>query len=217
MELIEENILENSTQLKETIKEIESDVIESAELSGEEGLSTKSIQKPKKPRSEAQKKALEKAQLMRKQKSDERKKMEQSYEEDSDFFKRLTPAQRKELKKLAVAKVKAEEQIPVEPARKSNRREKVFYEEYEPDPSSDEEVIVIKRKPKTPKPQKPKKKKIIYKSESDSSDEEQIVKQIQKPKEKPNVIVNEIYSDDEPEFSYSYKTPLTYSSIARFL
>jgi hypothetical protein len=214
MELIEENILENSTQLKETIKVIEDDIIDSAELSGEEGQSTKSIQKPKKPRSEAQKKALEKAQLMRKQKADERKKMEQSYEEDSDFFKRLTPAQRKELKKLAVAKVKAEEKIPVEPARKNVRREKVFYEEYEPDPSSDEEVIVIKRKPKTPKPQK---KKIIYKSESDSSDEEQIVKQIQKPKQKPNVIVNETYSDEEPEFSYSYKTPLTYSSIARFL
>jgi hypothetical protein len=212
MELIEENSVENSTQLKETINAIEVDIIDSAELSGEEGLSTKSIQKPKKPRSEAQKKALEKAQFMRKQKSDERKKMEQSYEEDSDFFKRLTPAQRKELKKLALAKVKAEEQIPVAPARKGVRREKVFYEEYEPDPSSDEEVVVIKRKPK-----KPKKKKIIYKSESDSSDEEQIVKQIQKPKQKPNVIVNETYSDEEPEFSYSYRTPLTYSSIARFL
>jgi len=210
-----ETEVENSTKLKETIKEIENDVIESAnELSGEEGASTKSIQKPKKPRTEAQKKALEKAQLMRKQKADERKKMEQSYEEDSDFFKRLTPAQRKELKKLAIAKVKAEQQIAVEPARKGGRREKVFYEEYEADPSSDEEVVVIKRKAKT---QKPKKKKVIYKSESDSSDEEQIVKQIQKPKQKSNVIVNETYSDDEPEFSYSYKTPLTYSSIARFL
>jgi hypothetical protein len=98
MELIEEN----STQLKETIKEIEKDIIESDELSGEEGVSTKSIQKPKKPRSDKQKEALRKAQEARKLKTLKKKELDEAYKEDSEYFKKLTRTKRNMLKKMAL-------------------------------------------------------------------------------------------------------------------
>jgi hypothetical protein len=210
MELIEEN----STQLKETIKEIEKDIIESDELSGEEGVSTKSIQKPKKPRSDKQKEALRKAQEARKLKTLKKKELDEAYKEDSEYFKKLTPQQRNMLKKMAteIPMVEGVEKDKVYPSKSRGRKENVVYED---DPSSDEEVVVIKKK----KPKTKKKKKIVYESPSDSSDseeEEKIVKQIQKPKTtSPSQTIEDEY--DEPEFSYSYQQPLTYSNIARFL
>ena len=202
----EEIIVENSTDMKETIKEIENDIIESAELSGEEGVSTKNIQKVKKPRTEAQKAALRKAQEARKLKAIKKKQLDKDYMEDSEYFKRLTPQQRKVLKEMAIEK-------PKEVPHKKSSREKVVYED---DPSSDEEIVVIKKK----KPKKKKKQKVIYESESDSSEEEAIVKQIQKPKKKKEVKIQqaeEEFSDEEPYYYQHSNPPLTYGSIARFL
>lgn len=193
-----------------TIKE---DIIESSnELSGDEGESTKTIQKPKKPRTEAQKKALEKAQETRRRKAEERKQLEKDYMEDSEYFKRLTPAQRKHLKEMAIEKPKPQV-VESNPTGKRGKKTKVIYED---DSDSDEEVVIVKRKPSKKKPTK----KVIYKDES-SSEDEHIVKQIQKPKPIPQNPQEE-YSEDEydyspPEHSYTYRQPLTYSSIARFL
>ncbi len=211
-DIVEESV-ELNTDLKETINEIQNDIMESAELSGDEGESTKTIQKKKKPRSEAQKKALEKAQLMRKKKSEIKKKAEMEYKEDSDFFKQLTKEQRQYLKSMAIEKAKTEEAIPVQPSKPRGIRkpQKVVYED---ENDSDEEVVIVRRR----KPQKRKPKKVVYEDEySDESEDEPIVKQIQKPKKKQVEI--EQTSEDEAfdEYSYGYQQPLTYSNVARFL
>lgn len=216
----EEKSVELNTDIKTEIKEIENDIIESAELSGEEGVSTKSIQKPKKPRTEKQKEALRKAQEARKLKALKKKEMEKAYEEDSDYFKRLTPAQRKKLKEMALDKIPMKEGVeedkvyPAKPRGKKVREQVV----YESDPSSgEEEVVVIKKK----RPKKKKKQKVIYQSASESSDDEPIVKQIQKPKKKKEVKYQPEFSDEEELEDYNtyqyQQQPLTYSSVARFL
>ena len=79
--------------LKETIEEIKADI----ELSGDEGESTKTIQKPKKPRSEAQKNALLKAQEARRLKALKKKEDEQRYFEDTSYLKNLTKKHRREI------------------------------------------------------------------------------------------------------------------------
>ena len=216
----EEKSVELNTDLKETINEIENDILEVAELSGDEGVSTKNIQKPKKPRTEKQKEALIKAQEARKLKALKKKEMEKSYEEDSDFFKKLTPAQRKKLKDMALDKIPMAEGIEENKVYPSKPRGKKVREEvvYESDPSSgEEEVIVIKKR----KPKKKKKQKVIYESASDSSDEDEtIVKQIQKPKKQSVKYEPEFSDEEELDYynTYQYKQqPLTYSSVARFL
>lgn len=204
MSAIEEEICENSTELKETIKEIENDIILSVD-SGDEGESTKTIEKKKKPRTEKQKEALRKAQEARKLKALKKKELDKAYEEDSHYFKKLTPAQRKQLKKMAVEKVPMAEGVEkdvVYPSKPRGRKEKVVYES---DPSSDEEVVIVKKKKK-------KKKKIVYESPSDSSEEDEpIVKQIQKPKKQ-----KEVHYEEEEQYEDTYE-PLTYGSIARFI
>ena len=200
--------MSDTESLNLTLKE---DIIETEELSGDEGTSTKNIQKPKKPRTEAQKKALEKAQETRRRKAEERKQLEKDYMEDSEYFKRLTPAQRKHLKEMAIEKPKPQV-VESNPTGKRGKKPKVIYED---DSDSDEEVVIVKRKPRKKKPLK----KVIYEDLS-SSEDEPIVKQIQKPKPIPQP--QEEYSEDEydespPEHSYTYRQPLTYSSIARFL
>ena len=168
----------------------------------------KEIQKPKKPRTEKQKEALRKAQEARRLKALKKKELDKQYEEDNEYFKRLTPAQRKQLKDLAISKPPEVKQVKSKPR---GRREKVVYES---DPSSDEEVIIYKKRPKTKK----KKKKVVYQESSSSSEEEDmIVKQIQKPKNINKKEVIEEEYDEQPEFSYDYNQPLTYSNIARFL
>ena len=197
---IDELLVENSTDLKETIEIIEKDIVESAE-----GESTKDIQKPKKPRTEKQKEALIKAQEARRLKGLKKKEQDKQYEEDNEYFKRLTPAQRKQLKEVEIAVPPEVQQVKSKPR---GSREKVVYES---DPSSDEEVVIYKKKPKTKK-----KKKVIYESASESSEEDEpIVKQIQKPKKKKEVQYEE--EEEVAEFSYDYHQPLTYSNIARFL
>tara|TARA_R110000803_G_scaffold8903_2_gene28503 strand:+ start:434 stop:1012 length:579 start_codon:yes stop_codon:yes gene_type:complete len=189
---IEAESVELNTDLKETIKEIENDITNSP--------LDKSIEKPKKPRSEAQKNALRKAQEARRINALKKKELNEDYMEDSEYFKKLTPKQRKLLKDMAIDR---EEVKTV----KSKPRVKAVYES---DPSSDEEVVIIKKK----KPRK-KKQKIIYQSASESSEEDEpIVKEIQRKKKKVEVVSS---SDEEQSYEYQYQQPLTYSGVARFL
>ena len=191
----EEESVELNTDLKETIKEIENDITAT--------VLDKTIEKPKKPRSEAQKNALRKAQETRRINALKKKEMNEEYMEDSEYFKRLTPQQRKLLKDMAV-----EKEVKVVP---SKPRVKAIYES---DPSTDEEVVIVKKK----KPNKKKKKqKIIYQSASESSEEDEpIVKEIQRKKKKVEIV--ESSSEEETyEYEYQHKQPLTYSGVARFL
>jgi len=202
-----------------TLKE---NIVETDELSGDEGTSTKNIQKPKKPRTKAQIEALEKAQIARKLKAQQKKEEEDRFFEDSQYLKSLTKKQRSMLKAMALEENEINEDIRNAPIQKRTRQPKIIYED---DPSSDEEVVVVKRRPK-PKPKviydKKKKapKKVIYEEEytDEDTEDEEIVKQIQKPKtnkiEKSNNIAYEEQFDDQ----YYYEPqPLTYSSIGRFL
>tara|TARA_R110000824_G_scaffold382210_1_gene575345 strand:+ start:689 stop:1312 length:624 start_codon:yes stop_codon:yes gene_type:complete len=203
---------ENDTPtLKETIEEIKTDL----EYSGDEGESTKAIQKPKKPRSEAQKNALLKAQEARKMKTLKKKEDEQRYFEDTSYLKNLTKKQRDMLKKMALAENEENEEIRNEPIQKRTRKPKVVYED---DPSSDEEVVIVRRRAKPKKKTKP--KKVVYEDEysTESDDDDEIVKDIQK---KSNKIEKQKAVSPEPdEFDdfYDYEPqPLTYGSIGRFL
>ena len=194
---IEEESVELNTDLKETIKEIENDITNS--------VLDKTIEKPKKPRSEAQKNAFRKAQETRRLNALKKKEMNEEYMEDSEYFKRLTPQQRKLLKNMAV-----EKEVKVVP---SKPRVKAIYES---DPSSDEEVVIIKKK-KPKKKKIPKKQKIIYQTASESSEEDEpIVKEIQRKKKKVEIVES---SDEEEMYEYEYQNqaPLTYSGVARFL
>ena len=191
--------------ISETIEEISEDLSVAPTLD-------KSIQKPKKPRTEKQIAALRKAQEARKLKALKKKQLDKDYMEDSEYFKKLTPAQRKHLKDLAI-------DAPPIPHKSSVPRgtaSKVVFEE-DPETEEDEVIVVKRRKPK----KKKKKQKIIYEDVSDSSDEEPIVKQIQKPKK--SKVVEEEFSDEEPftddnsYYAYQHRGPLTYGSIARFL
>ena len=131
-----------------------------------------------------------------------KKEMNEEYMEDSEYFKRLTPQQRKLLKDMAV-----EKEVKVVP---SKPRVKAIYES---DPSTDEEVVIVKKKKKPNK----KKQKIIYQSASESSEEDEpIVKEIQRKKKK--VAIVESSSEEESyEYEYQHQQPLTYSGVARFL
>jgi len=194
--------------LSQTIEEIKADI----EFSGDEGESTKSIQKPKKPRSEAQKKALLKAQEARKAKALKKKEEDDRYFEDTQYLKNLTKKQRDLLKKMAIAENEENEEIRNAPIQKRTRKPKIVYEE---DPSSEEEVVVVRRKVKAVK--KKKKKKIVYEDEyaTESSSDEEIVRDIQK---KSNNIerASEPSVEFDDEYYYEHK-PLTYSSIGRFM
>lgn len=200
---------ENLT-LKETIEEISNDI----ELSGDEGTSTKNIQKPKKPRSEAQKKALEKAQLARKLKAQQKKEEDSRFFEDTQYLKSLTKKQRQMLKQMAIAENEENEEIRTAPIQKRTRKPKIVYED---DPSSDEEVVIVKRRAKPKKKKKP--KKVIYEDEysEEDTDDEEIVKQIQKPKtNKIEKVKDEIEEQFDEQYYYEPQ-PLTYGSIGRFL
>ena len=168
----------------------------------------KCIEKPKKPRTEKQKEALRKAQEARKLKSLKKKELDRDYMEDSDYFKKLTPAQRKHLKNMAID----QEEIPHKPSVPRGTQKPIY--ESDPD-NSDDEVIVYKKK----KAKKKKKQKVVYLSASDSSDEDEaLVKQIQKPKKKVVIADTEPeFSDEEDYYHYQQPTQLTYGSIAKFL
>jgi hypothetical protein len=195
--------------LKETIEEISND-----ELSGDEGTSTKNIQKPKKPRTKAQMEALEKAQKARKLKALQKKEEEDRFFEDSQYLKTLTKKQRQMLKQMAIAENEENEEVRTAPIQKRTRQPKIIYED---DPSSDEEVVIVKRRPKPKKKKKP--KKVVYEDEysDEDTEDEEIVKEIQKPKtNKIEKVKDEIEEQFDEEYYYEPQ-PLTYSSIGRFL
>lgn len=159
----------------------------------------KSIQKPKKPRSQAQIDALKKAQETRR--------------------KNLL-MKKEQLKALKENEGEVLEKAEVKPVSRPRKKKPVVV--YEDDPSSDEEVIVVKRKPRK---RKPRKKKIIV-EESESSDEEIIIqkptKKLQKQKS-VKIVESEDESDDsdsdyeiDKAYSYPINRPLKYSDVFRF-
>jgi hypothetical protein len=163
----------------------------------------KSIQKPKKPRTEKQIEALKKAQETRRKNLALRK-------------------QQKEQLKQAIADnegVEPPEPVNVKPVKRPRKKKPVVV--YEDDESSDEEVIVVKRKPR--RKRKPK-KKIVYEEPSSSSEEEEVIKKPTKKLQKSKKVVEpETDSSDESdwdgyekEYSYPVNRPLKYSDVFRF-
>jgi len=163
----------------------------------------KSIQKPKKPRTEKQIEALKKAQETRRKNLAIRK-------------------QQKEQLKKAIADnegVEPPEPVNVKPVKRARKKKPVVV--YEDDESSDEEVIVVKRKPR--KKRKPK-KKIVYEEPSSSSEEEEVIKKPSKKLQKSKKVVEpETDSSDESdwdgyekEYSYPVNRPLKYSDVFTF-
>ena len=168
---------ENETPITETINE---------SIEENDGEPTRSLQKPKKPRSEKQIEALKKAQIKRAENIEKRKiekeqnkkitkkeKLKKELEEleekeqinpsnngmneDIDT-QALIKKHEAELKKLAIAK----------PKKKKPVKQTVVYQDESS--SSEEEEIIIKKKPR-----KKKKKKVVYESSSESESEEEEV------------------------------------------
>lgn len=181
----------------ESISSIEEDVNEVISLPVEEPITT-NIQsgKPKKPRSEKQILALEKARATRKLNTEKKHKLEyhnkQLIEDNTDLLKKL---------------VHKGNNVPLEEKPKSRKKKKqptiIYADDDEP---SDEEVIIVKKKPKKRKP----KKKIVYESPSESSSEEE---------EELSYTTNDIQkvSFQQPqEYHFDYSKPLKYSDLINY-
>ena len=163
---------------------------------------SKDIQKPKKPRSEKQIAALKKAQETRKRNAEIRKQQKEQLKQAIKDNEETQPVDI------------PQEQI--QPVRRT-RKPKVIYEE---DPSSDEEVIVVKRKPR-----RKKKKKVIFQDET-SSEEEVYQKpkrgRKKKPQPKPETESSESEDDyyeydNQEAYQYPVNRPLKYSDVFRFV
>ena len=186
-----EDKLSSSSSDNEEIPSISTEIIDN-----DEPITT-NIQsgKPKKPRSEKQLAALEKARATRKAKIQANKKLKEDHsnliEENKEMLKKLANTPQKE---------------HYNPYPKKKPRKKIVYaDDSEP---SDEEVIIVKKKP--PKRKKPIKKQIIYESSSSSSSEEE-----------DNTISNDIQKqsiqyEEEPQYHYYSNKPLKYSDIINF-
>lgn len=141
------------------------------------------LQRPKKPRTEAQKKAVEKMLEGRKK-----------WAENKQKEKKQTKADKlkKQLKELETPAQDPEPPAPPEPEITAPPVQEL---------SSEEEVEVIEKKVKVPKkkPKKKKKKVIVnnYYEESESSDEEQITNNYYKSKKKKQQVQFDI--EDLPE------------------
>jgi hypothetical protein len=203
----------SDTESNSTINE---EINESIEVA--DGEPTKSLQKPKKPRTEAQIKALEKAQIKRAENIEKRKKEKElmklekeqeklnkkkatinpsnnGFNEDldtEDFIKQNEDL----LKKLALKK----------PKQKKPVKQTIIYESDSSD--TEEEEIIIKKKPK----KKAVKKKVVYESESSSEEEEAVItKKLQKLKSvKPQYEEEQYYEPPAP------RQRLKYSDVFRF-
>ena len=197
---------------EETLNLLKQSAIEDTEITETQNTNEdiqeldKSIQKPKKPRTEAQKNALKKAQETR----------------------RKNLALKKQQKEQIAQAIKDNEGVePPEPQnvqpvkrKQSIRKKKQPVVVYEDDESSDEEVIVVKRKPRRKK--KPK-KKIVYEDASSSSSEEEVIKKpskrLQKSKKQPEPETESSDEEDweyEKEYSYPVNRPLKYSDVFTF-
>ena len=131
----------------------------------EEKVYTKSIQKPKKPRTEKQIEALKKAQLKRKEnaekrKLDKEKQMNPSMNgfNDDNFINQLNKEDIAYLKQMATGQKNKPKQ---------KKQPRVVYQE---ESSSEEEEVVYVKKPK--KKKKAKKKVVVPSSSSEESEEE---------------------------------------------
>lgn len=144
--------------------------------------------KPKKPRTEKQIKALEKARETRKANALKKKKLEEDNVKLYEDNKKLSSKLNKKTKP---------------------KKQKIIYESDDEEPS-DDEVIIVKRKPKKKKPPK----KVVYESESSDSDDDEPVKDIQKSVSFSNEYE---YADNyNGEYNYNYATPLKYSDLINF-
>jgi hypothetical protein len=217
---------ESNSTINEEINEINEEIAD--------GEPTKSLQKPKKPRTEAQIKALEKAQVKRAENIEKRKKekelakLEKQQEKLNKKKSTISEAtinpsnngfnedistedlikQNEELlKKLAL------KNINKKPKAKKPAKQTIIYESESSDSSSsEEEEIIIKKKPKHKK--KPRQaKKVVYQSESSSeeSEEEQVTKKLQRQKSvKPQYEEEQYYEPQAP------RQRLKYSDVFRF-
>jgi len=206
----------------ESISTINEDINEDIEVA--DGEPTKSLQKPKKPRTEAQIKALEKAQLKRAENIEKRKqekeikKLEKEQEklnkkkasiinEDIDT-EDLIKQNEDLLKKLALSKATDLKNINKKPKQKKPVKQTIIYESESSE--TEEEEIIIKKKPKHKK--KATKKKVVYESESSEEEEEPVItKKLQKLKSvKPQYEEEQYYEPPAP------RQRLKYSDVFRF-
>jgi hypothetical protein len=195
----------SDTESNSTINE---EINESIEVA--DGEPTKSLQKPKKPRTEAQIKALEKAQIKRAENIEKRKKekeimkLEKEQEKLNKKKAIVNPSNNgfnedldteEELRKLALKKTKQKKPV----------KQTIIYESDSSD--TEEEEIIIKKKPK----KKAVKKKVVYESFSEESEEEQVTKKLQKLKSvKPQYEEEQYYEPPAP------RQRLKYSDVFRF-
>ncbi len=198
--------IEEETSITETINEpIVND-----------GEPTRSLQKPKKPRTEKQIEALKKAQIKRAENIEKRKlekeqnkklsKKEKLKKELEEIEKQeqinpsnngmnedidtqaLIKKHEEELRKLALANINKK------PKAKKPVKQTIIYESESSE--TEEEEIIIKKKPKRQKPKKKPKKKVVYESSSESEEEEE----------------EEEYVEPTPQ----PRKPLRYSEVFRF-
>jgi hypothetical protein len=208
----------SDTESNSTINE---EINESIEVA--DGEPTKSLQKPKKPRTEAQIKALEKAQIKRAENIEKRKKEKEimklekeqeklnkkkatvnpsnnGFNEDLDT-EDLIKKHEELLKKLAL------KNINKKPKQKKPVKQTIIYESDSSE--TEEEEIIIKKKPKYKKKVP---KKVVYESESSSEEEEPVItKKLQKLKSvKPQYEEEQYYEPSAP------RQRLKYSDVFRF-
>jgi hypothetical protein len=213
----------SDTESNSTINE---EINESIEVA--DGEPTKSLQKPKKPRTEAQIKALEKAQIKRAENIEKRKKEKEimklekeqeklnkkkatvnpsnnGFNEDLDT-EDLIKKHEELLKKLAL------KNINKKPKQKKPVKQTIIYESDSSE--TEEEEIIIKKKPRHKKKNK-KQKKVVYESESSSEEdteeeEPQVTKKLQRQKS---------VKQPEPQYQEQYYEPprkLKYADVFRF-
>lgn len=150
--------------------------------------------KKKKPRTEKQLLALEKARETRKKNAERKKLMELKNAE-------LEEENKQYLRELHNAKSNPK---PIIKPKKVKKQPKIIYED---ESSDEEEVVVVKRR-------KPKKqKKIIYKEESSSeSEDDDDYNNLVNPQKKSVSYSN----DDEVQYHYQYQQPLKYADLINY-
>ena len=173
--------------------ETEEIIYETPDISIEtEGELEKSIQKPKKPRTEKQIEALKKARETRARnlKAKQEAIAENFIPEDpNEEYSQEIKDNEEYLKQQAIS----------EPKKRVKKQPKIIYQDFSEE--SEEEVIVIKK----PKRKKKKKQKVIYKEASSESEEEEVIeKVIQKPKRKYQKKVSLRVDSDSEEDAYVY-------------
>jgi len=183
---------------------IDEEINESIEVDEQlpDGEPTKSLQKPKKPRTEAQKEALKRAQIKRAENIEKRKKEKE--------LAKLEKQQEKLNKKKEKVSI-SDSNTPLNPSN-NGFNEDISTEDLIKQHEEQLKILALKNINKKPKQKKPVKQTIIYESESSSeeSEEEQVTKKLQRQKSvKPNSVVEE-------ETYYQPQRRLKYSDVFRF-